>query len=88
MTVQEAIKLINIQKPVVGCKEYKKPLMHAYEMAIEALEKQIPKKVIFEDDGEVLLCPNCNIDLMGSLTDPDHDPYYCFECGQALKWGE
>lgn len=46
------------------------------------------KKVIFEDDGEVLLCPNCNIDLMGSLTDPDHDPYYCFECGQALKWGE
>ena len=81
MTTQEAIKDIkeNI-KPVVGGK--------SLDIAIEALEKQVPKKVIFDDDEEVLLCPNCNIDLMGSLTDQDHDPYYCFECGQALKWGE
>lgn len=54
----------------------------------EAREKQVAKKVIVEDDGDSLLCPSCGLELMGSITDYDHDPYYCFECGQALKWGE
>lgn len=54
----------------------------------EAREKQMAKKVIVEDDGDSLLCPSCGLELMGSINDPDHDPYYCFECGQALKWGE
>ena len=54
----------------------------------EAREKQIPKNVIVEDDGDSLLCPSCGLELMGSITDHDHDPYYCFECGKALKWGE
>lgn len=40
MTIDEAIKMIKIQMPVYGCKEYKKPLMYAYEIAIKALEKQ------------------------------------------------
>lgn len=52
----------------------------------ELVNKATPKKVIFENNGEELLCPNCYIDLMGSINDPDHDPYYCFECGQALDW--
>ena len=39
MTENEAIKMLEIQKPVYGCKEYQKPLMHAYEMAIKALEE-------------------------------------------------
>ena len=107
MTVQEAIKLLEIQKPVVGCKEYKKPLMYAFEMAIkcmqeveqyralgtveelkEAREKQVAKKVIVEDEGDSLLCPSCGLELMGSINDADHDPYYCFECGQKLDWEE
>lgn len=54
----------------------------------EAREKQVAKKVIVEDDGDSLLCPSCGLELMGSINDPDHDPYYCFECGQALKWSE
>ena len=57
-------------------------------IGISAIEKQIPKKVIFEDDGDSLLCPNCGLELMGSITEQDHDPYYCFECGQALDWGK
>ena len=40
MTASEAIKMLEIQKPAYGCKEYQKPLMYAYEMAIQALEKQ------------------------------------------------
>lgn len=39
MTENEAIKMLEIQKPGYGCKEYQKPLMHAYEMAIKALEE-------------------------------------------------
>lgn len=60
----------------------------ALEMAIADMEKQIPKKVIFEADGEELLCPSCGFDFMGAFCEPDHDPYYCFECGQALDWSE
>lgn len=39
MTESEAIKMLQIQKPAYGCKEYQKPLMYAYEMAIKALEE-------------------------------------------------
>ena len=66
-----------------GCSDCK-----GKQALLEAMEKQIPKKVIVEDDGDSLLCPSCGLELMGSITDHDHDPYYCFECGQALKWGE
>lgn len=39
MTENEAIKMLEIQKPVYGCKEYQKPLMYAYEIAIKALKE-------------------------------------------------
>lgn len=85
MTAQEAIKRLQYERPA---REYHSNLNEVFDMAIEALEKQMPKKVIFEDDGDSLLCPNCGLELMGSITEPDHDPYYCFECGQALDWSE
>lgn len=53
----------------------------------KAIEKQIPKKVIF--DWDACLCPNCKFDMMGVWDYPDvEDPKYCPMCGQALKWGE
>jgi len=38
---------------------------------------------------ESIYCPNCNCDLMGGI-DPDaeHDPPYCWECGQAISWDD
>ena len=39
MKENEAIKMLEIQKPAYGCKEYQKPLMYAYEMAIKALKE-------------------------------------------------
>ena len=91
MKVQEAIKILHPESSFEAlfglAKEAGIKLVEeACLMAVEAMEKQIPKKVIFEDNGEVLLCPRCGLDLMGSITEPDHDPYYCFECGQALDW--
>ena len=84
MTIEEAIKLLKIQKPVIGCKEYKKPLMTAYDMAIEALEKQISKKPIKIDKwGEYYECPVCDkyaVDNFGCKYK------FCRECGQKLDW--
>lgn len=83
MTAQEAIKSLENLNLVLCITDSER---ESVNMAIEGLEKQIPKKVIFEDEGDSLLCPNCGLELMGSITEPDHDPYYCFECGQALLW--
>ena len=92
MTIEEAIKLLEIQKPVMGCKEYKKPLMTAYDMAIEALEKQIPKKPDFEGDGywngqlvyDTWICPKCEKRYELDFEEYDH----CPNCGQAIDLKE
>lgn len=48
------------------------------EIAIKALEKQIPKKPV-EVRNEIV-CPTCKT-LVGSSP-------YCRYCGQALDWGD
>lgn len=54
------------------------------DMAIEALEKQIPKETRLECDGleQWLVCPSC-----GDTGVEDARPY-CKECGQAIDWSE
>ena len=84
MTREEAIKRLKFHKDW----GFPRHTTEALDIAIADMEKQIPKKVIFEDDGEELLCPNCGFDFMGAFNEPDHNPYYCFECGQALDWTE
>ena len=66
---------------------------NAYEMAIQALEKQIPKKPIYEGDGyapdesfvfDEWLCPCCC-----KRYEVDYDDYdYCPTCGQKIDWGD
>lgn len=53
----------------------------AMEMAIEALEKQIPKKPVKWSNG-TLHCPNCEKDNSCLCFK------VCVECGQALDWSE
>ena len=50
-----------------------------YKLIIEALEKQIPKKL--KDDGW-LYCPICGRDVLMDRFN------YCPDCGQALDWRE
>ena len=57
----------------------------ALNLAIEALEKQIPKIVRIEQEHHkyrhVFLCPNCNRMDVGDVG----KWHYCPICGQALK---
>lgn len=83
MTPKEAIKILEIAKAEV---EWNYPLDYAIaiDTAIEALEKQIPKKPISlgEDiDRDVGQCPNCK-----EIIDTYEDYKYCSECGQAIDW--
>ena len=48
------------------------------DAAIWALEKQIPKKPIMDDNN--MVCPMCGA-IIGMSP-------YCAECGQALDWGK
>ena len=88
MIASEAIKMLKIQKPAYGCKEYKKPLMYAYEMAIQALEKQIPKKPIKSENQVVryvntYYCPTCELGITGT-----NIAKWCYHCGQRLDWSD
>lgn len=46
---------------------------------IEALKKQISKKIIINTDGCYPMCPRCN-------TIPKCEYKFCPECGQRLDW--
>lgn len=66
-------------------------LLLALDMAIEALEKQIPKKPTFEGDGfdengniiyDTWICPCCEEEY-----EVDYDDHkYCPWCGQMIDW--
>lgn len=64
----------------------------AVNVAIQALERQIPKKPTYEGNGyapdgtfvwDEWLCPCCK-----SRYEADYDDYtYCPNCGQKIDWG-
>ncbi len=54
----------------------------ANEMAVQALEKQVPKKPDFTEDKEFALCSCCN---GKGLLDKQK---YCDNCGQKLDWSD
>ena len=80
MTAEEAINQIAVAEAVWG------DIMDSsasFKTAIEALEKQIPKKVIFRSGFKGLrYCPCCNVRFI------DWGMKYCGECGQALDWSD
>ena len=96
MTESEAIK--NLKDILDECTESEEDVCYVtdvnapdLEMAIKALEKQIPKKLTYEGDGYApdgtfiwgeWICPCC-----GRRYEVDYDDYdYCPDCGQKLDW--
>ena len=83
MTPKEAIKIFEIAKAEV---EWNYPLDYAIaiDTAIEALEKQIPKKPITTKDGN----KSCSCGLVVQTGYIRNCLYYCDNCGQAIDWSE
>lgn len=97
MTREEAIRWLEIEKSIIkevpekpqGARE----LTEAYDMAIEALQREIPKNPIVnyvaDSDGarrlndgwteDSYLCPACH-----SYYGEVYDEGYCRKCGQKL----
>lgn len=83
MTPKEAIKILEAAKAEV---EWNYPLDYAIaiDTAIEALEKQIPKKPITTKDGN----KSCSCGLVVQTGYIRNCLYYCDNCGQAIDWSE
>ena len=76
MTNEEAIEIIKIAKAEVEW-DYPMDYQIAFDKAIEALEKQIPKKPFVEN--ELYACPHCRAVLAFSLCCP-----YCDDCAEKF----
>lgn len=87
MTTQETIRTLKME--MLGDSEQMK---YAKQIAIKALEKQIPKKPIEKDIGKLKIsdtafCPICDNPVIKDETD-NYEQAYCCYCGQALDWSE
>mgnify|MGYP000817383156 CR=1 FL=1 len=94
--VREAIELMEIQITIIqkipeylGLKEKTDKQIGERRTAIEALEKQLPKKV--ENWNGQASCPRCKR-LFGNMVDIEMFCYWdsdcCNHCGQRLDWSE
>ena len=90
MTPQEAINILkNPNKQFAakadGAYEYT-DFVEAKKVAISALERLIPKKLIPTEEQNIrfamnYICPSCKKHFTGTgIAD------YCYHCGQALDW--
>ena len=77
MENKEAISILQHMRNLITVRTFEEK---AIDKAIEALEKQIPKKVDVWVNGKEY-CPRCEQDMscLGFKV--------CISCGQALKWG-
>ena len=94
MKAEEAIKTIKIAIAEVEW-EYPLDYLVAFETAIEALEKQIPKKITHEATLQrCATCPTCK-NVLDEFIDfiPEQPKIrvtftHCHFCGQALDWSD
>lgn len=81
MKIEKAIEiLMDIQSDWEDGEEYE-----AFNTALKALEKQIPKKPISDGSNirytPVYSCPKCGNRITGTGI-----AEYCYHCGQKLHW--
>lgn len=86
MTEQEAVCCLEEQIKIQPCGN----VALAFELAIKALEKQIPKKPIVKQWCPAI-CPTCKRTLSESKGDGYWQHYTSLsvcDCGQKLDWSE
>ena len=86
MTYEEAIKILTELKPIPI--DGFKIIAEAYDLAIDALVKQIPKKPLHMHKN--YYCPSCKEDGWMWWDDaiPNDMDKYCGICGQAIDWSD
>ena len=86
MTYEEAIKILTELKPIPV--DGFKIIAKAYDLAIEVLEKQIPKKPLHMHKN--YYCPICKKDgrILWDDAVPNDMDKYCGKCGQAIDWSD
>ena len=82
MTLEEAIRTIKAAQAEVEW-EYPMEYAAAFDMAISALEKQIPKKVRITTSTK--RCSVCGRQLSG-IGNIHPERNYCQGCGQKICW--
>ena len=82
MTYEEAIKILTELKPIPI--DGFKIIAEAYDLAIEALDKQIPKKPTMGKYGHTE-CACCGWVVESFCGDLEQYPF-CPNCGQAIDW--
>lgn len=87
MTPEEAIGIVRC---AIGEVEWNYPLDYAeaFEVAIEALEKQIAKKPREAVQSGFFWCPACSKAIKMRIEGSKINISYCPFCGQALDWRE
>lgn len=85
MNNQEVINFLDqVRKILLNDKSWlestTQPINEAFDMAISALERQIPQKPKMTLDA-YWVCPTC-----GSKV--EHPFEHCMRCGQAIDWTE
>lgn len=87
MINKEVIEILNDMKGVFGKRGHSQYAIYAINKAIEALEKQIPKRVLNKryvdyDDLKNLLIGHCE----ACRWNVSCYEMYCSNCGQKLDW--
>lgn len=87
MTYEEAIKVLRVILDPYDYPFCEKSKCYQYDLeainkAIEALEKQIPKKPY-----DTVHCPLCKIEVELQPIDTEQVTY-CLHCGQAIDWSD
>ena len=84
MTSKEAIKQFKERLAITDYRQQIPEYYEAIELAIEALEKQIPKKPVNYNSIPHSRCPICNNSV--KVYEDAHEYHYCLYCGQCLDW--
>ena len=96
MTESEAIELIE-KDLKLHSKDLSSKYKNGLRMAIQALEKQIPKKIVRvklrpTEWGSGFRCPECEAEQTATeffgYGKADNKITFCWSCGQKLDWSE
>lgn len=93
MTESEAIKELHKIRPRGGIIPQKRA--EALDVAIQALEKQMPKKPRKTDSYRGVLkrvyayaCPTCHNVCLEKYMNERQNTTFCWDCGQHLDWSD